>query len=328
MTGARDLKLGIVGAGAIAAHHLAVLRALPGVHVAGIASRTRSRAEALAQRFEVAKVFDSAGDLVRNGKPDALLVLVSAAAMYDAGKAAMGHGLPLFLEKPAGLLPEQTAALAAEAARLRIPTMVGYNRRYYSVFQQGVEIIRRHGPLLGLIVEGHERIAAARATGKHPEAVLGAWLYANSTHTVDLLRFFGGEVTQAHCLTHRRAEPLGDQFAAVMEFDSGALGQYASNWLSPGGWRVTLYGRGVSVDFKPLESGRWTDAAGKVHELAPSAEDQRFKPGFYGQMQAFCSLARGVAPGAPHQDLAGALKTMRLAERMAGAASDRALAAA
>lgn len=320
----KALRLGIVGGGRIAAQHLEVLAAMPGVTVEGITSRSRGPAEALAVRFKIPAVFDELPHMVREARPDALLILVSAASIYEVALAAIEHRLPLFIEKPAGLVPADTGRLAERARQLGVATMVGYNRRYYSVFQEGLAVIRRHGPLLGLIVEGHERIGAVRATGRHPEAVLAAWLYANSTHTIDLLRYFGGEVSRAYCLTHRRQEPAGDQFAAIMEFEGGALGHYASHWLSPGGWRVTLYGQGVSVDFKPLETCRWIDAAGKAHDIAPSAEDQRYKPGFYGQMAAFCALVRGEAPGWPLQDLAGAHRTMLLAEQMAAPAGARA----
>lgn len=317
-----DLRIGIVGAGGIAVKHLEVLSALPGAALAGIATRTRTRAEALAKQFGGAPVFGDLDALVSGAKPDALMVLVSADQVAPVARDALRFGLPLFIEKPAGLDPRESGELAAQAERLGVRTMAGYNRRHYSIFREGLEIVRRHGPLMGVLVEGHERITAVRKVGKHPQHVLGAWLYANATHTIDLLRFFGGEVADVHCISARYREPLGDQFGAVLDFESGAVGHYVSHWLSPGGWRVVLYGDGVTVEFRPLESGHWTDSAGEIHPIQPSLEDQRFKPGFYGQLQAFCRLVRD--PGARSSgDLADAHKTMLLAERMALAVADR-----
>ena len=316
-----SVRLGVVGAGRIAVKHLEVLQAIGGASVVGITSRTKSKAQALATQFTIPCVADDMASLIRNSQPDALLVLVSVADMFAMARAALETGLPLFIEKPAGLVPAQSGELARLGRERGARTMVGYNRRYYSVFHQGLEIIRRHGPLLGVMIEGHERIDAVRATGRHSENVLDAWLYANATHTIDLLRFFGGEAGTLYSLAHRAREPRGDQFAAIMELESGALGEYSAHWLSPGGWRAVLYGRGVTVEFKPLEAGRWTDAAGKVHEIAPSAEDQRFKPGFHGQMAAFCAMVRGAPSAWPLQDLEGAHRTMLLAERMAAPAA-------
>lgn len=317
------VRLGVVGAGNIAVKHLEALQGVSGASVAGIASRTRTKAEALAARFGIPCVADDLDGLLREARPDGLLILVSVSSIGAVTRQAMQTGLPIFVEKPTGLSPEESAELARLAGELGVRSMVGYNRRYYSVFHQGIEVIRRHGPLLGLLIEGHERIDAVRATGRHPDAVLHGWIYANATHTIDLLRFFGGEVAEMHCLAHRRREPLGDQFAAIMNFDSGALGEYSAHWLSPGGWRVMLSGQGVTVEFKPLETGVWIDAKGQRHEIVPSAEDRRCKPGFHGQMAAFCRLVRGDDPGWPAQDLAGAHRTMLLAERMTAAVADR-----
>lgn len=317
----KEVRLGVVGAGKIAVKHLEALQDVAGAKVVGVTSRTREKAQAMAAQFSIPCVADDMASLIREARPDALLLLVSASSIFTVARAALETGLPLFIEKPAGLNPAESGELARVSGKLGARTMVGYNRRYYSVFHQGIEIIRRHGPLLGVMVEGHERIDAVRATGKHGDDVLAGWIFANSTHTIDLLRFFGGEVGALHCLARNVREPRGDQFAAIMEFEQGALGNYSAHWLSPGGWRVVLYGRGVTVEFKPLEAARWTDAAGAAHEIVPSADDTRFKPGFHAQMTAFAELVRGAPVAWPLQDLEGAHRTMLLAESMTVATS-------
>ena len=154
-----------------------------------------------------------------------------------------------------------------------------------------------------------------RAGGKFPEAVLEQWIYANSTHTIDLLRFFGGEATQVQTITHRHTENKGDQFAAIMELECGAIGQYMAHWYSPGGWRVVLYGDGVTVEFKPLERGRWIDKNSVVHDIQPDEIDAKYKAGFYRQIEAFRRLVREGSYEWPVADLADSLKTMELAQK-------------
>lgn len=261
--------------------------------------------------------------MVEEARPDALLILVSVDQMYDVACSAMQYGLPLFIEKPAGMVPEETRNLVRLARERSVNTMVGYNRRYYSIFHKGLEVIKEHGPLIGISVEGHERFWLVRASGKHPKHVLSQWLYGNMTHTVDLLRFFGGEPTNVKSLAHRYVEPHGDQFAAIMEFESGAMGHYQSHWYSPGGWRVVLYGQGVTAEFQPLEQGRWTDQDFKSHAIEPEPCDVQFKPGFARQMQAFGDLVRGGNSRWPAQDLEGAYRTMTLAQAISNAPVDR-----
>lgn len=310
----RKIRLGIIGAGAIARKHLEVLRAISRVEVVGITSRTRAKAERLAAEFGVQSCFDDVDSLVRKARPEALVVLVSVDQMFKVASEVITPGLPLFIEKPAGMNPEENRQLANLARRKSVLTMVGFNRRYYSIFRKGMEIIRKYGPLLGVAVEGHERMWL-RAE-QLPPPVRENWIFVNSVHTIDLLRFFGGEVKNIQSVAGSYKESKGDQFGAVLRFDSGAIGQYSSHWYSPGGWRVVLYGDGVTVKYEPLEEGVWVDKNFKSHPLKPDQEDVDFKPGFFRQMEAFCDLVRSSKRSWPLQDLEGSYRTMLLAEEM------------
>lgn len=313
------VRLGLVGAGNIARQHLLAAARLPeDVAVVGLTSRTRARAEALAAEFGAPPVFDTPAELVRQAKPDALMVLVPPQTMAPMAVACMDFGLPLFLEKPVGLGVAEAAGVAEEAARRGARTMVGFNRRHYSVFRKGIDLVHERGRLLAVLVEGNERMAQVRGLGRFTDEVLRGWLFANATHTIDLLRFFGGEPEEVHSLCASLREPLGDQFAACLRFPGGALGSYTANWHSPGGWGVVLKGEGITVEFKPLEKGRATYADGGVVDIAPDEDDAAVKPGFTGQLRAFARLVRTGRLQPPSQDLAGALATMRLAGLLAG----------
>lgn len=313
----KDIKIGIIGAGWMAEQHLPVLSAIGGTKVVGITSRTLSRAQALAQKYNIGCCVAGLGEMISEAQPDAVLLLVSEDSMFGVCERLLNeHRLPLFIEKPAGLVPEETQQLADLARAKRVPTMVGFNRRYYSIFHKGIEIIRQHGKLRGVVVEGHERMWRVREMNKFSDKVLTNWIYANSTHTIDLLRFFGGEPRNISAIVHNRIEKKGDQIAAIMEFDSGAIGNYSAHWYSPGGWRVVLYGDEVTVEFKPLESGRWIDKGFKVTEIVSDEADVKFKPGLYRQMEAFVRLVRDGAIDHFALDLDGAYKTMLLAEKL------------
>ncbi|MFH1581700.1 MAG: Gfo/Idh/MocA family oxidoreductase [Pseudomonadota bacterium] len=318
----RKIKLGLIGAGWVAKQHLDVIKAIDWIEAAGITARTRSKADQLAKEYNIPVVADDIGTLISKAKPDALMVLVSEDQMCEVASSVMQYKLPLFLEKPSGLLPVESSKLADLAKQNSIPNMVGFNRRFYSIFHKGLQIIKDQGPLFGVVVEGHERMWRIRDGKKFSEYVMDNWIYANSTHTIDLLRFFGGEVDGLQSIAHRYREARGDQFAAVMKLESGAIGQYLANWYSPGGWRVVLYGDGVTVEFKPLESGRWTDKDFNTHEIEADEVDKKYKVGFYGQMEAFGRLVSEGKFDWPMLDLAGSHKTMMLAEQISSNVKD------
>lgn len=319
MTVSTPLRVGLIGAGLIARQHLLALARVPGLAPVGIASRTREKAQALADEFGLPLVAGSPAELVEQARPDALMVLVSPQAMARLTLECLGFGLPLFLEKPVGLSVSEAEAVAQAARVARVPSMVGFNRRHYSVFAKGLEKIRERGRLLAVHIEGSERMAVARGTGRFSEDVLRAWLFANATHTIDLLRHFGGEPEVVHALCASLHEPLGDQFAACLRFPGGVLGSYTANWHSPGGWGVVLKGEGVSVEFRPLETGKVAYADGTGGLIEPDADEAGLKAGFAGQLRAFAELARTGVLAPPSQDLEGALLTMRLAGQLAAA---------
>jgi len=312
----KKVRLGLIGAGWVARKHLEVISAIENVEAVGITSRTKAKAEVLSKEYRIPFIADSLDELVDLAKPDALMVLVSDDQVFQVAARALKCNLPLFVEKPAGLLPEENLKLAEIARKDSIPTMVGFNRRYYSIFHKGIEIIKEKGKLLGISVEGHERMWRIYEGRKFSQHVIDNWIFANSVHTIDLLRFFGGEVLEVKSIAHKIKEVRGDQFAAVLELKSGAIGEYISHWYSPGGWRVVLYGEGATVEFKPLEKGSWTDKDFKTYEIEPDGVDKNYKQGFYKQMEAFVRLVTEGKSSWPMLDLEGAYKTMKLAEEL------------
>jgi predicted dehydrogenase len=310
------VKLGIVGAGYIAQKHLEVIDAIDEIEAVAITSRTFSKAKALARDHNIGVCANSVESMIQDVDIDALLILVSPDQMFSVVAKAIPYKLPLFIEKPAGLTPKENLELAQLSEKHGTLSMVGFNRRYYSIYHKGMAIIKEAGPLLGVAVEGHERMWRIREGGNFSEDIIKDWIFANSTHTIDLLPFFGGKPKNISSLAHGYHESRGDQFASIMEFEAGGIGQYHANWYSPGGWKTVLYGDGVTVEFKPLEQGRWTDKNFAVHEIEPDDIDKDFKPGFYAQMKSFVRLVRQGKLEWPALDLQGSYQTMLLAEKM------------
>ena len=291
---------------------------MEGVRVVGITSRTISKAEKLAKNFHIKNIYENIDNLIENCAVDALMILVSADHIFNVTKKLLPIHIPLFIEKPPGLIPEQTKILAKLADKNGTINMVGYNRRYYSIFHKGLEIIHKHGRLFGIAVEGHERFWKI-GDSSISEKIRENWIYANSTHTIDLLNLFGGGVKKINALKNNFKEKNGDQFAVALEFETGVIGTYTSHWYSPGGWSVKLYGDGITVVFEPLEAGVWIDKDFQKYKIDPDKIDIKFKPGFFQQMEAFINMVKTGKLEHPGMSLENALKTMLLAEKFVNA---------
>jgi predicted dehydrogenase len=317
-----EIRLGVVGVGPISVEHIKVVEAICGMRVTGITSRRFNKALEFTKKINSEiRVYETVKDLVSRGRVDGLLILVSCPEMYSVVKECCRFGIPIFLEKPPGLSLRETEDLAKEADKYSVKNMVGFNRRFYSIFRKGVEIIKSHGDIRGVMIEGHERFW--KVIPQVDQRLRENWLFANSTHTIDLIRFFGGNVERFFPLSRGRHEKYGDQFQASFEFDSGAIGSYVSHWYSPGGWSVRLFGDGVTVEYKPLEVGKWVDSDFQEHEILPDKQDSEFKPGFFLQMKAYKRLVKEGVLDWPGQDLSQIIKTMELANQLIMARNDR-----
>ena len=312
------LKVGVIGAGFFAEKHLEVLTALEDVEVGALCSRGHPRIRALAERFNIARTFSNLDQMFDEVKPDAVFVLVNVGRMVSVVSECLRRRVPTLIEKPPGLSAAEARALRDLAAAQNCMNMVGLNRRFYSVMQRAREAILEVGPLVSVLVEAPERLWEYK-TGAHPPEVVAGLLFANGIHSIDLLRYFGGDVELVHALASQWNEEQKNSFGALMRFEGGAMGQYIANWMSPGGWSVTLYGMDRRVLLKPLERGLLFDRSGAETELPVDETDVKYKPGLYAQDRYFLDCVReGRAPSYPAADLADAAKTMELIEAIAG----------
>lgn len=188
--------------------------------------------------------------------------------------------------------------------------MVGLNRRFYSIFNKGKKIIKKNGKLLGITIEGHERFWKIK--NRLNNNIKNHWGYANCIHTIDLLRFFGGEFKNVYSLKSKYVENNGDQFISVMKSNKGVLCTYISHWYSPEGWSVRLFGEKITAIYKPLENGVWIDNNFRKHKIIPDKVDTLYKPGFFYQMDNFKKMILNKKLEWPGQSLIDSYQSMLL----------------
>jgi predicted dehydrogenase len=302
----------------MARRHLDVLQALREVQVLAVSSRGPERLRKLSEDYQIPETYLNNDEMLRNIKPDAAVVAVSAANVCDVTLTCIKHGVPTLLEKPPGLRAVETEQLLKISRSTNGLYMVGLNRRFYSVIRNAKKLVEESGRLVSILVQAPEDMASIRALNFHPKEVLEHWMAANGMHCIDLLRFLGGEVASVHAFSSASAGNVRDIYGALIRFQSGAIGHYVSNWASPGRWQVTLYGVDMRVDLTPLEEGTVSRRDGSVQPLPKDDIDLKFKAGFYGQDKYFVEhVMKNLPIERPGADLKDALGTMRLVETIA-----------
>jgi myo-inositol 2-dehydrogenase / D-chiro-inositol 1-dehydrogenase len=251
MDDTRELRVGVIGAGSVAARHVASLQRLSGVHVTGVVDTDADRAQSLVDAAgREACSYSSVPALVDAGGLDAAYVCVPPFAHGPAERVLLEARIPFFVEKPVALDLAVAEDIAAGIRECGLITATGYHWRYYDTVEHAARICAEHP--VGL--------AVATWLDKVPPppwwpyvAQSGGQIVEQATHVVDLLRFLIGEVVSVHAAGTRLDRGLSgdvdDACAATLRFDSGAVASLASTSLL--GWkhrtRVDLFADGVAI---------------------------------------------------------------------------------
>jgi len=303
----RLIDVALVGAGPMAAQHARVLHEVEGLRLVSCASRTRERAQAFAHAAGIptARTFD---EVLASPQADALWLCVSADAMATVATACAARGLPMFLEKPVGLDPAETGRVRDA---IRVPHMVGLNRRFYEVIRRGRDLMIEQGGVRAIEVHMPENMR--RAPDKHAARTLRRWQFANSVHLIDLFRYFAGEPAGITASNVVRSDS-DRSYNALVRFESEAHGIFHSQWYAPGAWRVAVYAEGIAIVYQPIERAQILRGDGSAEALMPTGPDTRYKAGLHGQASAFVRLLRDGRPPPGAVDLADYARSVSLVD--------------
>ena len=313
------LNLAIIGLGNIASKHLPVLAQFDDVELVAFCDTNEERLRSVAAQYGVKQKFVDLPRLLAEVEVDAVFSLVNVLSTFSVVKACLEAGQHTFLEKPPGLSSVETRQLADLADKHGCLTMVGVNRRFYSSVKEAQQAIATAGPLVSIVLDAPENLARVRAMKFHPQEVIRHWIFANGIHGIDLFRYIGGEIIQMQTVNRRWFYEQPDSFGALVEFKSGAIGHYISDWTSPGGWRMEVRGRDIKVLLEPLEQAKVIQRDGTTKALPIDDIDVKFKAGFYAQDRYFLDCVRQKrTPESPASTLRDSIETMKLIEAIAG----------
>lgn len=136
VTPSSDLRVGIVGAGAIAQiAHMPVLRKLKGVTVVAICDNDGAKARALAARFGIGGWYTDIEELLEFGKVDAVAICTPNHLHESHLLSALAAGAHVLVERPLALTPAGVARALKAAERHRRTLLVAMNFRFRSDVQ-------------------------------------------------------------------------------------------------------------------------------------------------------------------------------------------------
>jgi predicted dehydrogenase/threonine dehydrogenase-like Zn-dependent dehydrogenase len=230
------VTLGVIGAGNFAsATLLPAIKAIPGVHLVGIASGGGVNARSLADRFGFAYCTTESHELFQDPNINTIAILTRHNQHARQVIASLVAGKHVFVEKPlclnemelmAIVTAYQAAVMRANEAMLPAPLlMVGFNRRFAPFIQE----LRHHLEKIQEPLMLHYRVNAGFIPPDHwtQDPIQGGGrLLGEVCHFIDLMIFLTHSPLQT--ITTRALPDNGryrqDNLLITLEFANGSIG--------------------------------------------------------------------------------------------------------
>jgi myo-inositol 2-dehydrogenase / D-chiro-inositol 1-dehydrogenase len=232
------IRVGMIGAGWIAQEHKRVLGSLADAELVAVCDLDSARAEALASGT-AARTYQDWHELLDREDLGALIVCTPPRSHREPAVAALGHGLPVYLEKPVARTAEDAAEIVAAAKSTGTVCAVGYQWHALDLLDDLPLLLR--GQQIGLLLGTSIGPTQSRPWFVDMRAG-GGNLLERGSHHLDLARTVAGEVVSVQAAAGRvrlarsagEAGDIDDALTIMLELASGALATVVVAWTKPG----------------------------------------------------------------------------------------------
>lgn len=232
------IRVGIVGAGWIARAHRQVLDGLADAELVAVCDTDLSRAESLASGTG-ARTYEDWRSLLDRESLGALFVCTPPRFHREPAVAALGAGVPVYLEKPVARTLSDASLIVAAALDSGTVCAVGYQWHALDLLSSLPGVL--DGQQIGLLTG-----TSIGPTQSRPwftdMAAGGGNLLERGSHHLDLIRAVAGEVTAVQAAASRirlargadEAGDIDDALTIMLSLASGALATVVLAWTRPG----------------------------------------------------------------------------------------------
>jgi predicted dehydrogenase len=267
----RSVRVAVIGCGGVAQYgHLPAIDAIPDIELVSVCDVNRSIARSCALAYGV-RDFDLDYKTTLSRDIDAVIISVPNYLHCKITIEAAQRGKHILCEKPIAVSLEEAESMITACERNHVVLQIGYHQRFFPESKIVKKLIekRQLGKVLSArssLREGwrlYKKFSTSNYRFDAAQARAGV-IFDLTTHRIDLLRWFLGDVKRVVGVANRLATPkelttLDDHVSLICEFVSGAYGIIDSDSYSPVTTNLTeLYGTEgtcffTSENFNPFQ---------------------------------------------------------------------------
>jgi predicted dehydrogenase len=309
-----DLRIGVLGAARIAP--MALVKpavAVPGVTVAAIAARDRTRAEAFARKHRIATVHSSYDELLADDSIDAVYNPLPNGLHAEWTLKALAAGKHVLCEKPFTSNESEAREVADAAAASGLVVMEAFHYRYHALAERMREIA--HDGRLGETREVRTWMwfPLPKFSDIRYDYALGGGTTMDCCYAVHALRLVGpGEPTVVSASAALHGADIDRAMETSYSFAGGATGHSSASMWSHRLLRFSLRVTGSRGEMRVTNfiAPQYYNRLAVTIDGQKTAERVRGEASYHAQLRAFVAAVHDGGPVlTPPED---AVVTMRL----------------
>ena len=322
-----DVRLGLVGAGAIAQlAHLPLLARMRGAQLVAICDNDGPKAGALAQRLGVPDIFTDIDELLDTDKLDAVVIATPNHLHEPHVLRALKQKVHVLCERPLSLTNGGVKRILQTAKSADCKVVVGNNHRFRSDVQQLSRFLQ--GGELGKVIAmraGQYQFRAGQHGWRQRKAEAGGGAFLEYGYPLlDLCLWLADFPKPKRVTAHMEAPRPGsveDMMLVHLECESGISFSIDVSWsyvgLEERWWFEVISSRG-SARLSPLRVVK--ELNGRAVNVSPSgaaARESAFLQSYRAELAHFVAILKGEAQYDPPIDQLQVMDVMEAAYRSA-----------
>jgi predicted dehydrogenase/nucleoside-diphosphate-sugar epimerase len=137
----KPLRVGVVGCGQVARHHLRFIKEVKNAQVVGLADVSQHNAESLGREYGISSIYRSLNELLESTPIDVLHIVTPPELHYEQAANAIQNGIHVLVEKPLTLVPTQADQLYQQATAKGVLVCPDFIQLFNPLFQQAASIV-------------------------------------------------------------------------------------------------------------------------------------------------------------------------------------------